>query len=225
MRLITEGILREMANQSKVIHLDGDCILSPSAKDLATLMGLTIIHEKDRYITRGSSQYVPLHDEAKPQVSPEPPAAQAAPEVAAEQESDLGELVKKVIADIQKPVCPNPRATHVQGAGVEVPPFYTGQHDQKIGLANVITSQEANLAAGFMTFDHSELPWHMSYDEVNYVIEGEYVLKIDDKVFKAQPGDVIYIPKGTNVVFSSPSYAKVFYVTYPANWDELSKQQ
>jgi ethanolamine utilization protein EutQ len=33
---------------------------------------------------------------------------------------------------------------------------------------------------------------------------------------------VIYIPKGAQVVFSSPGFAKVFYVTYPANWDELS---
>jgi ethanolamine utilization protein EutQ len=36
------------------------------------------------------------------------------------------------------------------------------------------------------------------------------------------PGDIIYIPKGSDIFFGSPSYAKVFYVTFPADW-ELQK--
>jgi ethanolamine utilization protein EutQ len=94
----------------------------------------------------------------------------------------------------------------------------------EIGLANVITSRDANLAAGFMTFNRSELPWEMNYDEVNYVIEGDYVLTVDNQVFRARPGDVLYIPRGARVVFSAPGFAKVFYAAYPANWDELSSK-
>lgn len=210
MKLITEGMLQEMAAKSREIVLEPGSRLTPSAKDLASMMGLTIIQEHDRYITRESRRFV----------QPEPPKPSTAPaNIGA---TDVNELVQKVLAEFQRPACSNPRATHVKGAGIEIPPFGTSVPGLKMGLANVITSREANLAAGFMTFDHSELPWRMTYDEVNYVIEGDYVLKVDHQVFRAKPGDVLYIPRESQVVFSSPSFAKVFYVTYPANWDELS---
>ncbi len=92
-------------------------------------------------------------------------------------------------------------------------------------IAEAITWREANLAAGFMTFSNCELSWDMAYDEINYVIEGDYVLRVDGREIKASPGDVIYLPKGAHVVFSSPGFARVFYVTYPANWEELSRSK
>ncbi|MHB8075487.1 cupin domain-containing protein, partial [Desulfosporosinus fructosivorans] len=73
----------------------------------------------------------------------------------------------------------------------------------------------------FMTFDHSRLPWFLNYDEVDYIIEGDFVLEVEGQVFRAVAGEVIYIPKGSEVVFSSPTFCKVFYATYPANWAEF----
>jgi ethanolamine utilization protein EutQ len=69
----------------------------------------------------------------------------------------------------------------------------------------------------------SQLPWHLTYDEIDYVVEGEFELQINGTVNKCKAGDVLSIPKGSSVVFGSPFYAKVFYVTYPANWEEISK--
>jgi len=85
----------------------------------------------------------------------------------------------------------------------------------------VIDSRVGNLACGFMTFDHSRLPWLLNYDEVDYIIEGDFVLEVEGKVFHAKAGDVVYIPKGSQVVFSSPTFCKVFYATYPANWADF----
>ena len=204
-----------MAAKSREIILEPGSRLTPSAKDLAAVMGVTIIQEHDRYITRESRSFVPKEEQ-----KPEPPVNTPAASI---EEADVNALVQKVLAEFQRPVCPNPRAMHVKGSSVEVPPFDAGLPGLEMGLANVVTSREANLAAGFMTFRHSELPWHMTYDEVNYVVEGDYVLKVDNQVFRAKPGDVLYIPKGSQAVFSSPGFAKVFYVTYPANWDELAK--
>ena len=214
MKLVTESMLMEMASKSREIVLEPGSRLTPSARDYATMMGLTIIQEHDRYITRESRRPVPQQEVPAPPVSPAP---------ASMREADVNELVQKVLAELQRPACPNPRATHVKSGSVQILPFSTEVPGLKMGLVDVITSREANLAAGFMTFDHSELPWHVTYDEVDYVIEGDYVLKVDQQVFRARPGDVLYIPKGSQVVFSSPGFAKVFYVTYPANWEELSK--
>jgi ethanolamine utilization protein EutQ len=221
MKLITEGMLMEMATKSREIVLETGSRLTPSARDYATMMGLTIIQKHDRYITRESRRLAP-HQEVQA-----PPASPLAANI-----KDIGvnELVQKVMVEFQHQACPNPRATHVKNGSFQIRPFSVDVPGLKMGLADVVTSREANLAAGFMTFDHSELPWHMAYDEVDYVIEGDYVLKVDNQVFRARPGDVLYIPKGSQVVFSSPGFVKVFYVTYPSGgswqgyWDSGSKE-
>jgi ethanolamine utilization protein EutQ len=208
MKLVTESMLMEMAIKSREIVLEPGSRLTPSARDYATMNGLTIIQEHDRYIARESRRLAPRQDEQGPPGSM--------------RETDVNQLVQQVLAEFQHPACANPRATHVKSGSVRILPFKTDVPGLKMGLADVITSREANLAAGFMTFDRSELPWNLTYDEVEYVIEGDYVLTVDSQVFRAGPGDVIYVPKGSKVVFSSPSFAKVFYVTYPANWEELA---
>ena len=227
MKLITEGMLMEMAARSREIVLEPGSRLTPSAKDLVSIMGLTIIQEYDRYITRESRRFAGKQPENSPAAPPAPDCSghgedQRVMPPAAREPGEIDTVVQKVLAELQHQVCLHPRAIHIVGDGLQIPPFNSGRPGEKIGLANVITSRDANLAAGFMTFDRSELPWEMNYDEVNYVIEGDYVLTVDNQVFRARPGDVLYIPKGARVVFSSPGFAKVFYATYPANWDQLS---
>jgi len=115
------------------------------------------------------------------------------------------------------------RVTHVKGESVVIQPFHEAPQGQKIGMVDVISAREANLCCGFMTFDHARLPWYLNYDEADYVIEGDFVLEVEGQAFRAKAGDVIYIPKGSNVVFSSPTFCKVFYTTYPANWSDFCK--
>jgi ethanolamine utilization protein EutQ len=134
---------------------------------------------------------------------------------------DLKKKVRKILEETLKPACPNPQALHVRGDQVVIQPFDQAPPGQRIGLTDVVTAKEGNLCAGFMTFDHSKLPWLLNYDEADYIIEGDFVLKVGDKVFQAKAGDVVYIPKGSQVIFSSPTFCKVFYVTYPANWTDF----
>ena len=73
-----------------------------------------------------------------------------------------------------------------------------------------------------MTFEKCEMPWTLEYDEVDYVIEGVFTIETGGKLYTMKPGDVFHIPKGTSVVFGSPSFGKVFYAVYPSNWmDQL----
>lgn len=217
-KLISAGTLRDMAASGKNVVVPKDSILTPSAKDLAKELGLNIIREGEQDSVNSVCSSSCNNNLFAEKVTETGNEIQL-------QSDEIKSIVRKVLDDVLKPVCPDPKPKHVDGEKVNIPPFDTGNPQQKIGLIDVVTSREANLAAGFMTFDHSELPWYMTYDEVNYVLEGEYVLKIENEIFKAKPGDVIYIPKGKNVVFSSPTFAKVFYVTYPANWAECSKQE
>ncbi|HEY3425307.1 MAG TPA: cupin domain-containing protein, partial [Negativicutes bacterium] len=137
-------------------------------------------------------------------------------------EGDIPAIVRKVLAQVMKPACPNPRVIQVRGGSVVLERFDQAPPGQKVMMKDVVTAREGNLCAGFMSYDHSELPWRLTYDEVDYVVQGVFTVQVGDQTYTCQEGDIMYIPKNTAVVFGSPSQTKVFYVTYPANWAELS---
>lgn len=217
-KLITAVEFRAMAGTSKQVQVSPECILSPSALDLARTMGVEIIRSNT------VSQLL----------AKEEACAQQAVSAATEQEigmqekmtdnkevvdkGDLQVVVRKVLSEVLKPACANPQVTYVRGDGVVMEKFDQAPSGQKVMMKDVVTSREGNLAAGFMTYDHSEMPWTLTYDEVDYVVEGIFTLKVGDKEYICHPGDIMYIPKNTSVVFGSPTQTKVFYVTYPANW-------
>ena len=66
----------------------------------------------------------------------------------------------------------------------------------------------------------STFDWTLTYDEIDYIIEGKLDIIIDGRKVSGEAGDVILIPKGSKIQFSAPDYAKFIYVVYPANWQE-----
>lgn len=216
-RFISESVLRDMAKVDKNIILEENSVLTPSAKDLAKELGITITKGRQEIVSQnviGQSAGQPTNHLNERHVTSGVIGADT-------QNDDLKKTVQKILNEVLKPACESPKATHVVGKNVVIQPFLEAPPGQKVGLVDVIDARVGNLASGFMTFDHSRLPWFLNYDEVDYVIEGEFVLEVEGKVFHAVAGDVLYIPKGSKVVFSSPTFCKVFYATYPANWAEF----
>ncbi|AFQ43588.1 cupin domain-containing protein [Desulfosporosinus meridiei] len=208
-RFISAAVLRDMAKLGKNIVLEEDSVLTPSAKDLAKELGITISKGREEIIGHnvvGQAGVQLINSQSRTTDT---------------KDADLKQAVQKILGEVLKPACANPKATHVKGEKVVIQPFLEAPPGQKVGLVDVIDSRVGNLASGFMTFDHSQLPWFLNYDEVDYVIEGEFVLEVEGQVFRAKPGDVVYIPKGSQVIFSSPTFCKVFYCTYPANWADF----
>lgn len=220
-RFISAAVLREMAKADKNIVLEEDSVLTPSAKDLAKELGITITKGRQEIISQnvvGSTGH-PVNQATALKETQE---INGIPEAVTLNE-DLKLAVQKILDEVLKPACENPQATHVRGENVVIQPFLEAPPGQKVGLVDVTSAREANLCSGFMTFDHARLPWFLNYDEVDYIIEGDFVLEVEGNVFRAKAGDVVYIPKGSQVVFSSPTFCKVFYATYPANWADFCK--
>ena len=218
-RFISAAVLREMAKMDKNIFLEENSVLTPSAKDLAKELGITITKGRQVIISQsviGQSAGPSAHA-----FNERPEAAEVIGIGSDTQNTDLKKAVQKIMSEVLKPACENPKATHVVGKNVVIQPFLEAPPGQKVGLVDVIDARVGNLASGFMTFDHARLPWLLNYDEVDYIIEGEFVLEVEGQVFRAVAGDVVYIPKGSKVVFSSPTFCKVFYATYPANWADF----
>jgi ethanolamine utilization protein EutQ len=112
----------------------------------------------------------------------------------------------------------------VFGGGVIMDPFGAGlaTPGTNVRLKDVITSNDgSSMAAGYMALDQGEFPWTLTYDEVDIVLEGELVITRGDIAVHGRPGDVIFIPKGSNISFGTPDKVRFIYVAFPANWNEL----
>lgn len=211
---VSLNVLRELSANSKTVCLNENSVLSPSAKDYAREKGLVVFINGINEPVVGSSAKCPTE---KPAQICNVEAKADNSNISIDQNA-LKAIITKAILENNKPICENPKAMKIEGDKVVMEPFTEAPAGQKIGMTDVITEREGNLGAGFMTFEHSELPWTLSYDEVDYVVEGEFTIKTGGKLYTMKPGDVFHIPKGTSVVFGSPSFCKVFYVVYPANW-------
>lgn len=92
--------------------------------------------------------------------------------------------------------------------------------DMQVRTGDVVTDADgAPMAAGYMTLTKGSFPWHFDYDEIQIVLEGELHLGGDAGGKIGRPGDIFYIPKGTNLTFGTPNWTKFVYVTFPANWE------
>lgn len=108
----------------------------------------------------------------------------------------------------------------VRGDAVQLERFAGAGANRDVRLKDVVTAADRSpMGAGFMAWKAADsFPWELTYDEVDYVVEGVLHVTIDGQVHEAKAGDVVFIPKGSKIVFGTPSAVRVFYVTHPASW-------
>ncbi|MGT2785052.1 cupin domain-containing protein [Streptococcus merionis] len=95
----------------------------------------------------------------------------------------------------------------------------TGNPADKVYTRDLLDLKESpRLGLGLMTMEETTFPWHLDYDEVDYVIEGRLDIIVGDEVMSAGPGELLFIPKGSDIKFSVKGKARFIYVTYPADW-------
>lgn len=78
--------------------------------------------------------------------------------------------------------------------------------------------QSPRLGAGIMEMTDTAFPWTLNYDEMDYVVEGRLDILINGQTVSAGPGELIYIPKGSEIRFSVTGHARFLYFVYPADW-------
>jgi ethanolamine utilization protein EutQ len=147
------------------------------------------------------------------------------------------ELDKKVIEEIirqiireeaGKPAAPRRQVDPSGVIGLDprdavLEPFPFPVSAERVTLKDLFTTEESpRLGAGVMELDHTSLDWTLTYDEMDYVIEGELEIIIEGRKVRAGAGQMIYIPKGTAITFSTPGKTRFLYVVYPANWADLA---
>ena len=106
------------------------------------------------------------------------------------------------------------------GLSVQLGNFTGAGPGKHIGLLDLVTGADGSpMTAGIMSFGAADsFAWSLGYDEIDLVLEGVLQIQIDGRIIEGRAGDVLYIPKGSKIVFATPHRTKVFYVTHPADW-------
>ncbi|HBJ8885039.1 TPA: DUF861 domain-containing protein [Listeria monocytogenes] len=95
----------------------------------------------------------------------------------------------------------------------------TGNPSDVVYTKDLVTLEESKrLGFGLMEMKDTTFDWFLDYDEVDYIIEGRLDVVIDGRTVSAGPGEIIFIPKGSQIKFSVNGEARFIYVTYPADW-------
>lgn len=84
----------------------------------------------------------------------------------------------------------------------------------------VSTDTSHTMGAGIARFDACSIAWTVLYDEVIYVIDGIFRLVTEEGTLEGHPGDIIWIPEGTELKYEGDQ-ATIFYAVYPGNWKEI----
>ena len=95
----------------------------------------------------------------------------------------------------------------------------TGNPGDRVYTRDLFTlEQSPRLGVGIMEMTDTTFPWTLNYDEMDYVVEGRLDVLCNGRKASAGPGEVIYIPKGSEIQFSVTGHARFLYFVYPADW-------
>ncbi len=208
-KLVCARDIEECSKQGKTEYcVDGDTIITPSAKDAAEACGI-------RFTDRISQ--------------PEAVCANAFAGMDKMDAAGLCQLLKTILEQggLQAPSKPYEEERHgnglkvVRGRTVKMDVFDTGNPEATAYFQELVSKDESHISAGFLIIENSKFDWELTYEEIDYVIEGTLTITIDGKTYTAHAGDVLFVPSNSKVVWGSPDRARVFYATYPANWADL----
>lgn len=208
-RLVCANDMEAFVNSGKkTFFIEDDVILTPSAKDIAKNNGIEFttkkVNEKELENLDGEK----ILDIFKAMIN----------------EGLLQEMLKTLTnANSSKftAECDKSGLKVVRGSSVKMDVFDTGNPEANVHFQELVNKDESKMSAGLLTIEDSKFEWELTYEEIDYVIEGTLTIEINGKTYTANEGDILFVPSGSKVVWGSPNKAKVFYTTYPANWADL----
>ena len=131
---------------------------------------------------------------------------------------DIMALVREILAE-GTGLCPVKLRRLPDVTVTEADRLDTGDCTHKVYTHDVLSLEESpRLGAGIMEMEKTTFPWELNYDEIDYVIKGTLTIYCGQSSVTAREGELIFIPKGSKIMFSAPEFARFLYVTYPADW-------
>ena len=234
-RLITAAVVRQekQAGKKRLEVTQPHCIITPEAREVAERIGLELVESVDASVA--AAPEAPLAGKAASCPTDSELAAIRAAIMAklpagSVSEALVDQLVQKTLR--QHAAAPPAEAAflsqttgkgikRVAGDSIKMGIFDGAGKENRVGIVDVVTAEDgSSMAAGFMAWEKCFFPWTLTYDEVDFVLEGELHIRCNGETTVGKAGDVLFIPKNTSIEFGTPTKVKFLYVAYPANWQE-----
>jgi ethanolamine utilization protein EutQ len=88
------------------------------------------------------------------------------------------------------------------------------------GGANVVAAINGavsqGLGGGIGVFENCSIPWTVTYDEILFGIEGTMRVIVGDEIHELGPGDILWLPEGTELIYEADEKSKFFFAVNPA---------
>ena len=77
-------------------------------------------------------------------------------------------------------------------------------------------ARSTSMGVGYARYAHGESnAWTVSYDEALIILGGTFTVEFGKDAVTAGPGELIWLEKGTSVVYRTDTEVTLVYVTYP----------
>lgn len=95
-------------------------------------------------------------------------------------------------------------------------PLEKMREDRDIVIGDVV-GQESPMSTGYCRYAPGQsMEYTLTYDEVLVITKGRFSIRTDESEVTAGAGEILYINRGTSVVYASHDEgAEMVYVTYP----------
>jgi len=204
--LVTAADIAEVVKRNeKALHVTGETIITPAARDAARDHGISIV-------ATGSS-------ENRSEENRSDATGQKKVAVPGIDHESLVRLVQNVIASmgivpgkgtIEKHRDPNGLCI-VRSRNIVAGSMHENSEQM------IISPQECTvMQAGILCVGSKPYARETRCEFIGYVMEGSVLCSANGRESSAQCGDVLYLPASTRIALSSASQAKVFFVTCPA---------
>lgn len=212
-KLICAKEVEALAKQGqKIMHIDADTLITPSAKDAAHACGIEFSTDAPAPCSQAEAGAVQPCGQGGIDSELIYKALTALMEKG--QLGDvLGSLVKDApyVAESDAGKC----VKLVRGDTAKWEPLDTGNPVDKVFFNELIGADDgSSMNAGFMTIENCQFPWDVACEEIYYVVSGTLTVGLDGRVFTAHPGDALFFQNGSKLTFGSPDKVKVFYATH-----------
>ena len=222
-QVITEADVVEAAEAgTKIIEAPlGECIVTPGARDRAFSLGMEI----NEASAQGYSS--PLETRPLESSQTEDVISQVTRLIKDRLPLDLAPekletLVRQVatahLSESPPATAHNPDQAVTESGGVcfikgnMIPGELSGPIpvEEKVMVMDAFRcSDDSTLAGGYMEWSKASFNRIVDHNEINIVIDGELHLTVDGRTSVVEQGDMVYLPQGTEVVYSAPERVKL----------------
>ena len=200
----------------KVLYIDCDTIITPSAKDAAKAAGIEFSTAKCPCCQSSGSAEVVKAVEGVKAVDGGIDSDMIYKVLSTMMEKGLLQGMFEAASDqayaAEKDAC---GLKVVRGNSVKYEVLDTGKPSDKVFYQEIINTDDgSSMNAGFITIEDCKFDWECACQELYHIVEGTLTVGVNGKVYTARPGDSVFFPKGAQVQFGSPDKMKAFYATY-----------